>query len=243
MPAMSEPFHPIEQPSLGDRVASEVLRRIASGDLGPGDRLPSERRLAELLAVSRVSVRAGLQQLKAQGLLTVVRGGGARVAAPETIGDPALTALAQLDRTSLLDLLEIRTLLECWAAERAASRTTAADITELRGHIARMADPDDNKAQADIDFHLAIARICDSPIYRHMVGVIHGTLSEMVRFHRFELFGGPEDDQAVHDQHSAIADALEQRDRAAARDAMARHLAWVRSRYETLNLAAHKDLG
>lgn len=239
---MEQAFHPIEQSTLGDKVAVEVLRLIASGDLAPGDRLPSERRLTEMLEVSRVSVRAGLQQLKARGLLTAVQGGGTRIAEPDKVGDPALTALAQIDRASLLELLEIRTLLECWAVAKAAQHATNSDITSLRRLIDQMNAADDgkansNKAQADVAFHLEIARISGSPIYRHLLGVIHGTLVEMLSYHRYELFGGAQEDEAVTAQHHAITDAIEAKDPEQAKQAMASHLEWVRSMYEVSGVA------
>lgn len=229
-------LNPITHENLGDRVAAEVLRLIASGEFAPGDRLPAERRLAETLGVSRVSVRAGLQQLKAQGLLTAVRGGGTRVAEPMTGSDPALTALAQIDRGSLADLLEIRSLLESWAVRRAAEQATRDDIALIELQVDRMRTESGNRAQVDMDFHLAIAKASGSVVYRHLLGVIRGTLFEMLRYNRDELFGEPEDDAAVMRQHEAIMLALKDRDGDAAATAMIAHLAWVRTHYVAAGL-------
>ncbi len=229
-------LHPITHENLGDRVAAEVLRLIASGEFAPGDRVPAERRLAEMLGVSRVSVRAGLQQLKAQGLLTAVRGGGTRVAEPPTGSDPALTALAQIDRGSLADLLEIRSIMESWAVRRAADKASDADIALIEHQVERMRTGSENRAQVDMDFHLAIAKASGSIVYRHLLGVIRGTLLEMLRYNRFELFGQPEDDAAVLTQHEAIMTALKDRDGDSAAKAMAAHLAWVRTHYVAAGL-------
>lgn len=225
-----------ETGSLGDRVATLILRKIASGALEPGDRLPAERRLAEDLHVSRVSVRAGLQKLKAQGLLTSVQGGGTMVAEPAGPGDPALAALAVMDRGSLADLVEIRGVLEVWAARRAAEVASAGDIAEIRKHIERMRDPVHDKAKADFDFHLAIAHASHSLVYRHLLGMIRGTMGEMLRYHRFELFGLAEHDNAVIDQHIAIAEAIAAHQPDAAAAAMTRHLTWVQSHYDRAGL-------
>lgn len=229
-------LHPIPHENLGDRVAAEVLRLIASGDFSPGDRLPAERRLAEMLGVSRVSVRAGLQQLKAQGLLTAVRGGGTRVAEPPTGTDPALTALAQIDRGSLADLLEMRSMLESWAARRAAEKATPDDVAAIEVQVERMRTDAGDRAQVDMDFHLAIAKASGSTVYRHLIGVIRGTLFEMLRYNRDELFGGSEDDAAVMQQHEAIMLAIKARNGDAAAHAMAAHLDWVRTHYVAAGL-------
>ena len=80
--ATSDPrFHEIPRERVADRVAQELLRLIAAGKLAPGERLPGERHLAEMMHVSRVSVRAALQQLKTQGFVASVQGGGTRVLA------------------------------------------------------------------------------------------------------------------------------------------------------------------
>lgn len=232
----STTIQPITHENLGDRVAAEVLRLIASGDFAAGDRLPAERRLAEMLGVSRVSVRAGLQQLKAQGLLTAVRGGGTRVAEPQTGSDPALTALAQIDRGSLADLLELRSMLESWAAHRAAEKASEEDIALIAQQVDRMKTEPDNRAQVDMDFHLAIAKASGSVVYRHLIGVIRGTLFEMLRYNRDELFGEAEDDEAIMQQHDAVLRAIKDRNAEGAAKAMAAHLAWVRTHYVAAGL-------
>ncbi len=229
---------PIAHENLGDRVAAEVLRLIASGEFAAGDKLPAERRLAEMLGVSRVSVRAGLQQLKAQGLLTAVRGGGTRVADPQTGSDPALVALAQIDRGSLADLLEIRSLLESWAVRRAAQQGSDDDIAMVETQFNRMADPAANRAEVDMDFHLAIAKASGSIVYRHLLQVIRGALLEMLQYHRYELFANPEHDAAIIDQHKKIMLSLKERKGDLAAKAMSDHLAWVREHYVAARLTS-----
>ncbi|HAE03427.1 MAG TPA: FadR family transcriptional regulator, partial [Rhodospirillaceae bacterium] len=82
--------------SVADRVAAEILKLIAGGDIEPGSNLPAERKLSVMLGVSRVSVRAALQTLKAQGFIDAVQGGGTRVVARASGADPALAELVRL---------------------------------------------------------------------------------------------------------------------------------------------------
>ena len=224
--------------TLSDQVAAEILRQIVSGELNPGDRLPAERKLSDDLGVSRVSVRAGLQKLKAQGLLQSVQGGGTSVAGPNiNSGDPALLALAKLDRSSLVDLVDLRSVLEVWAAKRAARQASDAEIAEMYAEIQRMRDGNDNKAEDDFDFHLSIARASGSPIYRHVLAIIRSTLLEMLIYNRFELFGKEEHDAVILHQHEAIADAIAAHDPDAAETAMRIHLKWVMRQYIDAGLA------
>jgi len=218
--------------SVSDNVTAGLLRQMAAGDLKPGDRLPGERQLAEDFGVSRVSIRAALQQLKAQGFLTAVQGGGTHVASDAGGASPALAELVRTDRAGFGDLVELRGMLEAWAAGRAARNAGPQDIETLNALVTRMADaPQDDQASLDMDFHLAIAKASGSLVYRHLLQLIRGTLAEMLTFHRLELFGNKEADATVLAQHRAIAQAIAQRSPAHARAAMQAHLDWVRRHY------------
>ncbi|RAU21297.1 FadR family transcriptional regulator [Paramagnetospirillum kuznetsovii] len=219
---------------VSERVADRILARIASGEWGPGHRLPGERHLAEDMGVSRVSVRAALQSLKTQGLLDAVQGGGTRVIATTAAMDPGMLELVRVNGENLTDLAEIRSILEVWAAGRAARRRTEADIAALDAIMtATKADIDagKHKSENDIRFHLAIAKASSSGIYMHFVAMIRGMLSEMVDYHRYELFPTRDDDHRILSQHQAIFDGIRTGDADAAQSAMKEHLGWVLERY------------
>jgi len=209
---------------------------VASGDIEPGDRLPSERRLAEKLGVSRVSVRAALQRLKAQGFLAAVQGGGTRVVKAAADADPALAELVRLDRSNLLDLMELRAQMEIWAARKAALSATPDDLIEISAALNAMnsdaAPTPEDKARADVDFHMAIARASHSVVYRHLLSVVRETLTEMLKYHRTVLFGSPADDRTIMTQHGDILSAIESGDPTKAEDAMRRHMTWTRDHYD-----------
>lgn len=222
--------------SVADRVAADILEMMASGDISAGDRLPSERRLAEELSVSRVSVRAALQRLKAQGFLIAVQGGGTRVVKTAGDADPALAELVRIDRTNLLDLMDLRAEMEVWAAGKAAVSATKEDLALLNRALAEMrtdnAPRPQDKARADVAFHMAVARASHSVVYRHLLSVVRETLSEMLHYHRTELFGTPADDRMVMHQHGAIIDAIASADPERAKAAMRAHMNWTRDHYD-----------
>lgn len=221
--------------NVADRVAAEVLERLATGEFAPGERLPSERQLSESLGVSRVSVRAALQRLKAQGFLTAVQGGGTRVAAKDGDPDPALAELVRLERGNLVDLMELRTEMEVWAARRAATNVAPETLAELRAAVDAMRAPNartaEEKASADVAFHLCVAKASGSVVYRHLLSVVRDTLAEMLKYHRAELFATPADDRTVLAHHAAIVAAIASGDPDAAERAMRTHLDWARDHY------------
>jgi DNA-binding FadR family transcriptional regulator len=218
-----------------ERVARTIMGWIADGELMPGERLPGERTLADSMDVSRVSVRAALQKLKAQGLLTAVQGGGTRVASATATLDEGLTTLTRARFENLRDLAEIRMALETWAARRAAERAGPEEIAEIKRCLEAMTgDPatrDEDKAEADARFHLAIGKAADSAVYIHFLATIRDVLSQMLTFHRHELFGDAADDATVLSHHRAIYHAIARNDPDAAASCMRAHLAWVLSHY------------
>jgi GntR family transcriptional regulator, transcriptional repressor for pyruvate dehydrogenase complex len=219
---------------VSDRVADKLLDMIARGDLTPGQRLPGERQLAEQMEVSRVSVRAALQKLKTQGFLAAVQGGGTRVVSSASDMDPALYEMIRLKFDNLYDLAEIRVILEAWAARRAAIHATPEQVAEIARTIAAMAQPTRGRMRAadDVDFHVAIGKAAASPIYMHLLSVIRETLTQMLEFHRTELFDRTED-KIILAQHRAIYRAIERHDPDAAATAMSARLNWVLDHYQS----------
>lgn len=218
---------------VSDRVAARLLDMIAQGQLAPGERLPGERQLAEQMGVSRVSIRAALQRLKAQGFLAAVQGGGTRVLSSAGDMDPALTEMVRRKLDNLYDLAEIRLVLESWAAGRAARNATADQVDEIERTVEAMARPERSELRGrdDMEFHLAIGRAAASPVYMHILSVVRETLGHMLEFHRYELFG-PGHDETVLTQHRVVAEAIRRGDAAAASQAMSAHLTWVLERYQ-----------
>ncbi len=236
-------FPEIARERVSDRIARQLLRLIAAGELTAGERLPGERQLAEMMNVSRVSVRAALQQLKAQGFLSAVQGGGTRVAAIAGERDSALAALVRLDEKNLRDLAEIRIKLEIWAAQRAAERASEEQIAGIRTVVDLMADPARPahfKAQDDVDFHLAIARASDSAVYLHLMTKLGDILEQMVSHHRYRLYSTSADDRRLLQDHREILAAIEARDGAAAAQAMEQHLERMRRGYGLSDAPAHE---
>jgi DNA-binding FadR family transcriptional regulator len=223
---------------VSDRVATQLLDRIARGELVPGQRLPGERTLAEQLKVSRVSVRAALQRLKTQGFLMAVQGGGTRVVSSAGAMDDALTEMVRFKLDNVLDLLDIRMALESWAARRAAERARPQDLATMRRTLDAMEpQPQSSRrvAESDIDFHMALAQAAGSPVYMHIFSTIRDILQHMVTFHHSNLFAAGQE-ALMLDQHRLIFAAIEARDPDRAAAAVTVHLGWVLERYQAIGL-------
>jgi GntR family transcriptional regulator, transcriptional repressor for pyruvate dehydrogenase complex len=215
------------------QIAAAIKREILEGTLKPGDRLPSEERLADLFGVSRPTVRAGLQELSASGAVVVQRGrgGGYRVSAFSL--DNLRTTVTEFIALSLVvealtpsQFLEVRQELELLSAGAAASRRTAAQLERLeqideriRLAIANPAEEDPRRAfELDLEFHRALAEAANNPLIISfegaMTAVLHYLFGSGATVPPEEALGGL----------SEIIETVRQQNPIAARDAMARHL-------------------
>jgi DNA-binding FadR family transcriptional regulator len=227
-------FREIARERVSERVAQEIMKLIAAGTLAPGERLPGERQLAEMMNVSRVSVRAALQQLKTKGVVAAVQGGGTRITAAAADTDSGLLRLVQADSKNLHELAEIRASIEVWAARRAAQNATDAQLQEIRRRLEDMADPErgrGHKAEDDYGFHLAIAKATGSAVYMHLMSTLQEILERMFEYHRYTLIPQPEHDRMLLAQHRKICEAIAARDPDAAGTAMRDHLDAVLASY------------
>lgn len=234
-------FREIPRERVSDRVASELLRLIADGRITPGERLPGERQLATMMGVSRVSIRAALQQLKEQGLVSAVQGGGTRLLAAAMEVDPGVTQLIRINGESLSDLIGIRAGLEIWAARRAAERASPQQIAELEQIHRESAQPGGSphrKAQDDMRFLLAIARASGSAVFQHLLARLHETIEATLDYQRSELIRSAEAEQAVLRQHEAILAAIREHDAERAAAAVRTHLDYIQEQYRRSQAAA-----
>lgn len=160
--------------SVSERVAKELKRHIASGEFAPGDRLPGERQLSEALNVSRVSVRAALQKLKAQGLVSAVQGGGTRVIAKAPQLDSPLAGLVLENQENLQDLVNLRTVMLRWAADKAVINHTSTDIVLLDEILQKMraSSKASEVSMLDLKFYAILFKTSGSAVFLHLTGVI-----------------------------------------------------------------------
>lgn len=226
---------------LSDSIALQVEELIVQGRLQPGHALPAERILAQRFGVSRPSLREALLKLEARGLLRVARGGGfavTDVTAP-TITDP-LVHLLQRHPDAEQDVIEMRHGLELVAAHFAAERANRGDRTRLKHAFERMLKAHKKRdtlaqAQADADFHLAVAEASHNVALIHVMRGIYNLLRTLMHHAWQVMYAEPENLRVLHGQHRALLDAVLAGDSERARNAAHLHLSFVRESLLQLN--------
>jgi len=227
------PFHPVTSEKLSQAVVRQVELLILRGILRPGERLPSERELAERLAVSRPSLRDAIAQLQSSGLLTAKPGAGVYVA--DVLGGafaPSLIDLFARHDEAVFDYLSFRRDMEGLAAERAARLGSDLDLKVIATVFGKMEAAhqkrnSDDEAQLDAQFHMAIIEASHNVVMLHMMRSMYDLLRGGVFYNRQVMFRQRTTRSALLDQHRAINDALQSREPEQAREAVHAHLNFV----------------
>ncbi|HBT46687.1 MAG TPA: GntR family transcriptional regulator [Peptococcaceae bacterium] len=223
---------PIHTRKIYEEIVRQIKELIGDGNLKPGDRLPSERELAERLGVSRASVREALTALAAMGVISVRPGEGTFVQTVRNgaIVEPLAMALL-MDRQAAVDLLEARQVLESETAALAARRSSGEDIEKLGEIIKDMERQLEERGrleeETDVRFHLAIAEAAHNSVLARLMYTVSETMRQVLRDSRRRLYEAPGNSEKLLEHHRLIYQAIASRDGRAARRAMTRHLNFV----------------
>ncbi|MEM8980012.1 MAG: FCD domain-containing protein [Pseudomonadota bacterium] len=234
------PFEPIAPEKLSHAVVKQMELLILRGILRPGERLPSERELAERLAVSRPSLRDAIATLEGKGLLTTKAGAGVYVA--QVIGSAFSEGLVQLlgaHDDALFDYIAFRRDLEGLAAARVAELGSDTDLAVINTIFEKMEaahSQRSSKVEAELDarFHMAIIEASHNIVMLHMMRAMFDLLQKGVFYNRQIMFKQRATRDVLLEQHRAINDALQARDKKQAQQAVHDHLTFVEA-----TLAAH----
>jgi GntR family transcriptional repressor for pyruvate dehydrogenase complex len=209
------------QRGVGGAVTALVERMLASGDLVPGDKLPPEREIAAALGVSRGSVRDALSELAIKGLIDRRPARGTTVRAPSPDAELLRGALDR-DAKKMLDIVDLRRIVEPAVCQRAAERATSAEIEALRQNVEETyidLSPNDI-ARLDREFHLLLARASQNEFLIALMSAV----SDMI--HSFRVTSQTIDENRAKsiNSHRRIFDAVRRGDGAAAHAAMTSHI-------------------
>jgi GntR family transcriptional repressor for pyruvate dehydrogenase complex len=159
-------FTEINKKNLSDEVASQIINRIISGALAPGEKLPPEREVSEKMNVNRHTLREALRKLESLGLLSVRQGDGIYIKDYRDSGNLELLKhilYLKKDKTAdvFKDILELRRVISPEMAEKAAVNRTDYDIEAFQQVLAS----DKTLIEKDIAIHQIIAKAGNNILY------------------------------------------------------------------------------
>jgi len=215
-------FEAIPRNKVYQAVAKQ-LERCITEDLKPGDLLPPERQLVQMLGVSRGSVRDAIRSLELMGLIEPRQGVGTVVCSPgATRANPLANALLEKQKL-IVELIDVRKMIEPSLAGRAALHASRDEIADMEDILVRQEEKvrqGDLGIDEDTEFHYSIALASNNSAILKVVDVLMDLLRE-TREHSLQGEGRQEKSLAGHRR---ILSALKRGDSAAAEAAMRRHL-------------------
>jgi GntR family transcriptional repressor for pyruvate dehydrogenase complex len=221
-------FKTVRPDKVSESISQQIRSAIFSGQLKPGDKLPSERELIERFGVSKASMREALRSLEVLGFVEIRKGVSGGAVVTEVHPQKARELFANFlhfKNLSLAHLGEVRSVLETHTAAAAARSMSPADLARLRA-LVREGEADLERGDLsrlrhnEIEFHRVVGNACCNPLLSFILDAVHHLLVDAKDILQPSL----EFSHKVLRAHQAICMALEKRDPEAARRQMARHL-------------------
>ncbi len=211
---MNIKFKSVQSPKLGDQIIQQLQEKISLGELQPGDKMPTEPELMSMFGVGRSTIREAVRVLVKAGLLEVRQGDGTYVL-DKTINSEPLEH--RLRRAAILEVYEVRRILELEIAKLAALRRTEDDLIHMRESLNKRREArriDDNRAYVDSDlaFHLAVAAASKNSV----LADLYFSFSNALRDALDKLISDRELYQNQISIHEQLLDAIERKDGQAA---------------------------
>jgi GntR family transcriptional repressor for pyruvate dehydrogenase complex len=215
-----------------ERIVAQIKDAIFGGSLKPGERLPSERELADIFRTSRVTVRSAILTLRNNGIVTVRKGTGGGTFVAQDLDEGEITDLLRdiikWKNIGIRDVLEVRGILEPHIAYLAAVDPTPAQIRQIRESIEELEESFASRStfqSRDENFHKALADAADNPL----LGVFQASLVELLFKFISRIRWSEEDKRNITFHHRKIAEQVERKAPREARRAMVEHIRDMRS--------------
>lgn len=165
-------FRPIRSPRAFEEIAAQIRAQLAEGRLRVGNRLPSERALAEQFGVSRNTLREALRSLEHAGLVRLQKGATGGAFMTEASGDAIATGLLDMYHSGTISpeqLTEARIWVESVVVREACQRATPEEIEHLRENVRQAEEANargdlDERAEVNLEFHRILARMTGNPV-------------------------------------------------------------------------------
>ena len=215
-----------------ERIVVQIKDAIFDGKLKPGERLPSERELADIFHTSRVTVRSAILTLRNNGIVTVRKGTGGGTFVVQDLDEGEITDLLRdiikWKNIGIRDVLEVRGIMEPHIAYLAAVDPSPEQIRNIWASIEELEESFASKStfqSRDENFHKALADAAHNPL----LSVFQASLVELLFKFISRIRWSEEDKRNITYHHRKIAEQVERKDPRGARRAMVEHIRDMRS--------------
>ncbi len=212
-------FVKIDSSNVIESVEQQMIAKIFSGELKAGDRLPTERELAEQFGISRSSVHQAVLALEEQGLLSVVPRRGIIVndyrkrPTPQSLETLVKYGSVELEHALFADMMDTRLWLESECARRACTHIYESTLQEMKELLGQIANMEGNPGDLIYEFHYKLTQASGNSVYSMIFRAFEPVLRTMIRYH-YDVKGG--DLASSTSLRWSLLDAIEAREEARA---------------------------
>jgi GntR family transcriptional regulator, transcriptional repressor for pyruvate dehydrogenase complex len=212
-------------------IAEELERIIESGIIKPGEKLDTIENLAKQYHVGRSTIREALSNLKARGLIESRQGGGTYVMNHPLQAIDSLQNLQTTNKTELVQIMQVRKIIEVGTIELAAMYRTKENLDELERIVQQMGETTGSEEVTqiyDVNFHVAIARASQNPLLVTVLESISATMIHTIRESRkLWMYSEQSSNNRLLDEHRKMYEAIKEQDPKKAVNIMKTHLGKV----------------
>ena len=226
-------FHKVSKDDAVNDILDQIVKAIEDGQLREGDALPTERKMAEQMGVSRPVVREALHSLRLLGIIHPVQGGANYIT--DDFNDcmiTPLTLLFRMNRSTVTQVQQLRSSLEMECAFLAAEKCTEEDAAELKLYLSRLeqAENDRERASLDRELHLKIASIADNPMIYQVLCASSVLIENMITDIRALIMQKEKSTKGIDQEHRDLVRAITAHDVRDATRRMGEHM-WTVTGY------------
>jgi GntR family transcriptional repressor for pyruvate dehydrogenase complex len=228
-------FTPIKNTTVSEKVIEQIKEMVSNEVLQKGDKLPSERSMAEKLQVSRTSVREALKELEIMGLIESRHGEGNFIKSNfEDILLEPFSTLFLIKESSAKEILELRSVIEKGTVALAAERIDDEQLKEIKDILdtAEVSNDEDELAELDVLLHYKIAQASKNFLLQSILNAVSSLIEASIKDIRKNILIGERHKDIIKKQHNNLYLALKNHDVETAEKAMIEHLEFVNSEME-----------
>lgn len=176
-------LQPVQTKRASEEIYDQIRQLILDGEIQPGERLPSERKMMDMMHRSRPTIREAMRMLEREGYIKIYSGSSGAVVQEISVDNAvqSLEAIMQMKQLNVENVMEFRIMTENMAARLAARRRTEEDLKRLEEILENAENALGDAEQfmtCDLQFHLAVAGASKNAMYTIMFQVCRNIVEE-----------------------------------------------------------------
>lgn len=220
----------MEQQKAYAGVIEYFRKRIISGDLKPGDKLPPEREIADMLGVSRHSVREAIRIMDMTGVISSRQGSGNYITCEfqKSITE-TMAMMVAMNQINYRQISQVRYSLERLAFSLALNNAGERKIKQMEECVDRLDKSTDDKVNAELDkrIHYTLAEASGNTLLLDILEACSGVIDNFIKDMRYEILRTERRKGMLNECHRELVEAMKEKNEEKGQEALKRHFGMI----------------